>query len=445
MMRSFRRAPASGWLLLAFALFLAACQGSVEGSGQDSDLPIPEADLSTMEPGARQRIEALSVELRSGSVGGAERRAEAFGELAKTFHAYKLIDAAELGYRNALELAPFEPRWHYYLGVVLAARGAAAEAATRFRSAIDLDRTDSAAILRLAYLELENGDLSSASVLFERVAALGPTAAGFDGLARIAALEGKLERAVEYSKRALDLQPGASQLHYRLGQIYRRMGDLSKASIELGQRGDVEVTWDDPLSREVALLRIDTAFNVLLELASDVEGISESDLVGFALSQFGDVQGAVEAFEASLASRDDVELAVAEEARIHFVLGALETSRGGGEKALGHYQTAVRMQPELTSARLHLATGLARAGRRAEALRELDAVLDAESGNGAARLKRAAVLSEMGRDADSIADLENLLRVGAGREPTGSAAVQAEARLRLAGHHDRPDSRSSFG
>ena len=80
-------------------LLLAACQGPQDKPSGTAELPMPEADLASMEPGARERIESLSSRLRSDSLADVDR-ASLFGELAQTFHAYKLVDAAQHRWRR---------------------------------------------------------------------------------------------------------------------------------------------------------------------------------------------------------------------------------------------------------------------------------------------------------------------------------------------------------
>jgi Flp pilus assembly protein TadD len=65
---------------------------------------------------------------------------------------YGDFDAAERLVREAIAALPRSPRPHYLLGLILLARGAAAEAATAFAHTIELDPgySDAARKLKLA-------------------------------------------------------------------------------------------------------------------------------------------------------------------------------------------------------------------------------------------------------------------------------------------------------
>ncbi len=61
--------------------------------------------------------------------------ADAYGSLAKLFHAYEFFDSAEASYLNAERLAPGDATWPHLLGFLYQQTGRLEEAAEKFEQA----------------------------------------------------------------------------------------------------------------------------------------------------------------------------------------------------------------------------------------------------------------------------------------------------------------------
>ncbi|MEO1367865.1 MAG: tetratricopeptide repeat protein, partial [Acidobacteriota bacterium] len=231
-----RRSPNLRWL---WAVALAAA--SIAAGCGPSPAPLPEPpDLGAVDRSVRDQYRGLRARLDALGPGApASERASAHGDLGLWFHAYRLPEAAELAYGNALLFEPGSPRWHYLRGVLFAQTGRPAEAAEHFEAAVDAG-ADSAATVRLAEVEVELGRVEAAISRLEPVAKAGEgrsvrakVAMARGLLARPGASEADRLRAVALLEAALALQPRAPGVRYQLATLYRGLGDDANADRQL--------------------------------------------------------------------------------------------------------------------------------------------------------------------------------------------------------------------
>ncbi len=417
---------------LVVALLAVACRSESGRRADTAERPaVPEADLAGVESATRSRIEdarsRIAALLAETGASSAELAA-AFGVLGHLYLAYDFYRPAEACYRSAAEVAPQDFRWPYYSGLAFQSSGDLPRAEAELTRAVELGGEDLAALVRLGNVLLELGKAGAATGCFERARRIVPQeAAVLYGLGRAAALEGDAGAAIEQLERVLALQPRATAVHYQLGQLYRGAGDLERAKGHLAQAGDRPPSFPDPLAEEVARAKVTTAFDVVRELARNPDPDAWENTLGFAIVQFGDLDGAVAEFRRLLDERQ-APLGAAERAHVFFVVGALEARRGRDDRALESYRQALALDPGLHAARVQLASSLARTGRPAEALVEVSRVLAEEPERGSALLRRAAILSELGRFEEAAGDLARLAEL---------APRDAEARLRLASTLER--------
>jgi tetratricopeptide (TPR) repeat protein len=400
----------------------------VAAPGSEHRPTVPRPDLSAMEEAAQQKVRlaqaTLEQALRSGSLAPADL-AEAFGFLGQLFHAYKLLDAAEASYEEAAIARPEDRRWHYLRGLAQFAIGDLEGSVESFSKALALGDRDLPTLIRLGNALIELNRAAEARGYFEQALDIDPdSAAALYGLGKALAMEGDDASAVRQFERALELQPQASIVHYPLGQAYRRLDEREKAVEHLRQRGQDEVAFPDPLGQQISRLAKGTALEVVIDMARDEESFSEKDFLGFALAQFGEVEGAAEQLEQWLELRgeggDDLDRW--QRARLHYVAGGLQANRGRDEEAAGHFQQAIELAPTLLDARVKLGNALARGGDFEGAIREYDGALEVDSENVDAMLKRAAARMELEQWGPARADLERLVEL----RPEG---VEVRARL----------------
>lgn len=406
----------------AASLLLVLCLGvACGGPGTDpppTDLEtVPTPDLAGVEEVVRHEVTERRAAAETAGT------AAAWGALGRLYHAYDFPEAARAAYANAERLAPGDPRWPYLRGLVLDASSRQDEAARAFERAANLAPQDLPTRVRLGDVYLDQGRLEAARASYEKALEIDPgsTAARY-GLGRVEAEAGRPERAVEHFERVLEAGPGAGLVHYRLAQAYRALGDTGKAERHLEQRGETGVGFPDPLRREVTRLKVTTAFDVVQSLARNPEVMSDEELVGFAVAQFGDVGGAVEELSRLLETfPEDGDPAA--RARVDYVVGTLLARLGRWEEAETHLRRALELDPELAAARVRLARALARTERPKAALELLDRQLAETPESWDARLERATVLAALGRGEAAAAALEELV---------GERPESGEAWLRLA-------------
>lgn len=191
----------------------------------------------------------------------AEARAEAWGRLGMLYHAQSLLDEAQAAYREALRHAPAVP-WHYLLAVVLGERGEIGPAIAQYEHAIALaEGGHGLSSYRLGLAHLVRGDHEAAAKALDAARDAMPKSAAVIAAqadAAMAAREWLTARTL--LERALEIEPQAGRLAYKLGQVHRRLGDLDRAREWLGRRSEVAPGIEDPLLLEVASLSMSPKF-----------------------------------------------------------------------------------------------------------------------------------------------------------------------------------------
>lgn len=205
---------------------------------------------------ARREVERDAPRLET-----AAARAEAWGRLGMLYHAQSMLDEAEQAYREALADAPAVP-WHYLLGVVLGEGGGVDAAIAQYRKAIDsAPGGHGLSSYRLGLALLVKGDHPAATdALADARQAMPDAAAILGAQADVAIGLRDWSQAKALLERAVELEPDAGRLAYKLGQVYRRLGDLENARRWLERRNSIAPGIEDPLLLEVASLSMSPRF-----------------------------------------------------------------------------------------------------------------------------------------------------------------------------------------
>ena len=414
----------AGLVALVLAVLLACASDLGDTSAPPAGIPHPE--LAELEPPLAREIEArragLDALLANEETSAADQ-ARAFGELGRLYQAHRLLEPALACYREAHALDPESFGWAYYLGVLAAGAGDIETARPAFRHALDLRADDAPALVRLADLELEQARVDEAELLFVRAAVVDDSAAVAYGMGRVAEERGAYAEAIGQFERALTLQPGASVVHYHLGQSYRELGEFDRAEEALARSGPNRVAMADPLMHELTTLAIgalphlarghaaaregrlaDAESAYRQAVAADATNVRAHESLATLLLRRGDPEGAIEHFGVA------VRLAP-ENAQAHSDLGVLLAELGRNDRALEHLGRAVELEPGLVEALLTLGNVQARTGRLADAETAFRRVLESDSGNGEARLGLGAVLAQNGNFAQAVVELREALRL----------------------------------
>jgi tetratricopeptide (TPR) repeat protein len=228
---------------------------SLHAAAQQNVLPVPQPRLDDLEPAvaeqirdARQRTD--DVIAKSGS---SRDRADAYGSLARVYHAYEFLDSAEPAYLNARRLASGNSEWPHLLGVLYQQTGRLEEAAEALAAARRLQPRDYVAAVYLGDIYMSLNRLVDARDQFQSVIDVFPAVAR-RGLGDVAMRERKFAEALEHYRAVLDRVPQASAIHYSLAMASRGLGRMDDARAHLERRGSEAVHADDPIVRAVQSL-----------------------------------------------------------------------------------------------------------------------------------------------------------------------------------------------
>lgn len=201
--------------------------------------------------GVADDVEALLVERRA-SLEQTPDDAERWASLGVALHAHALADLAAPCYRAALQLAPGNAKWQYWLALVELERGRDGDGLGRLQAVAALAPKAAQVRWRLGNSYLERGDLDLAEEEFRELSRLLPAdAAGSLGLARVALQRRAFGEAADRSTEALMLNPSNRYAAGLLGASYRGLGELERARPLLAASlGAVEV-FPDPWFEEI--------------------------------------------------------------------------------------------------------------------------------------------------------------------------------------------------
>jgi tetratricopeptide (TPR) repeat protein len=366
----------------------------------------------------RERYDALNQAIEKRSTPAAEL-ADAYGGYGLVLQASEFFEAAEPCYLNAQALAPDDVRWPYYLGHLYKSQGAADKAEAAFKRALELQPGDLATLVWLGRLNLDQGKADAAESLFQKANGLAPrTVSVIAGLGQVAIAKRDYAAAVTHLEDALQLDPEAESLHAPLAAAYRGLGQLDKAQPHIGQWRNRDLPLSDPRLEEMDLLlesglsyelRGIRAFEVKrwttaaeffrrgLALTKPNAPLHRSlqHKLGTALYLSGDLKEAERQFQAVVdAGPGGIDEATA---KAHYSLAVQMASDGRADKALSHFEGAIRYQPNYIEAHLAMADFLRRRKSPEAALAQYRATLALNPRHTVARLGYAMCLVDLKR------------------------------------------------
>jgi tetratricopeptide (TPR) repeat protein len=379
---------------LAAAAVLAACGADSAASEPECPGASEPGGLAGMDPPVREeyqkRRQALESLLARPDAPAPETGGAA-GRLGEWFQAFGYFAEAVACYAEAERLAPEEGRWPYLFGQVASRTGDFDTAREQFRRVLALRPQELPALIGLAGVELKLDRLEEAKALGLQALAVDPRSApALSVLGRAELAKGDHEAAIRHLEEALTLQPGASSLHYPLGLAYRGHGDLELAREHMQRAGVGEQRkavpfLDEPAMRDVARLR-----------ALGAQALQSRGLVALRQRRFD---------EAIANFREAVE-ANPEEPTAQVELGTALLE--AGRIAEGMEQLEAVVERWVNQAKAHHLLGLAfeKQRRLTEAAQHYEAALASNPGLKAAQERLGAVLLQQGRPEEALARFE---------------------------------------
>jgi len=236
--------------------FLAVVAFSVISwaNAQNTLQSMPEVNLDDLSPAIVSLIAQAQVNLDEVEKNqlGPRALAGAYGQLGDALLVHGLVGAAQVAYENAQMLQPERLDWPYLRSVIALEQGLSDQALAYLNEALRLDPWDRASLMRRGRLLAELGELNEAQKDFERVQQLDPdSAAALAGLGELALQQQDFQTAIELLEQALDRQPTATRLYQPLGLAYRGAGLIDQARSVMGDVGDRDVAFLDPVMDRV--------------------------------------------------------------------------------------------------------------------------------------------------------------------------------------------------
>jgi tetratricopeptide (TPR) repeat protein len=330
-------------------------------------------------------------------------------------------------------MSPDEVRWPYYLAHLYKRKGDTDKAEAAFTRVLTLKPDDVPTLIYLGELHLTQGKTDEAQAMFQKASTISPGAvAVVAGLGRVAIARQDYATAVRYLEQALTIDPDAEGLHAPLAAAYRGLGQIDKAKPHVGQWRNRDLPVPDPRFDQIDLL-LESGLAYELRGVRSFEArdwktaaelfrrgltLTKPDAplhrslqhkLGTALYLTGDVAGAERQFQAVIdaAPKAGIDEATA---KAHYSLAVLMASRGQADKALPHFEDAIRYQPNYIEAHLAMADFLRRRKHADAALGEYRATLALNPRQSQARLGYAMCLVDLKRYRDTRTWLEGAVR-----------------------------------
>ena len=429
-------------------------------------VPIPQAELSAMEPQVAERIRT-----RAASVRSEPDSAQAWARLAQAFQAHDLFAQAIESYARAMAMEPGDWRWPY-LAALAQAKTDPQASLPLFEKARELQPAGAAIHINYGDTLMRLGDTDTAEQAYSEALRVEPESShALYGLAQIALGANDPQAAVDLLEQAKVASPRHGEIYSLLAQAHGRLGDADAAERDsmLAKAWPSATRAPDPVvqameAEAVSAQSITRAGVQLAQREQYVEaeakfrevlttregGASDYSNLGGALAGQGRFEEAVSAYKMALEIDPDnvdalnnlgftlLQLGRLDEAEGQLDkaleidatfapalgnIGLLQQRRQAQSAAIDYFRKAVDANPGLVFARTSLAVQLAIAGDSEGAIEEWQTVLEINPQELAALYNLAIVESARGENAAAI----GYLRRGLAIAPNSSRLVAALA------------------
>src|SRR5208282_984934 len=156
-------------------------------------------------------------------------------------------------FQAAVKAAPREPGVHFGLGFLYWKSGQYDQAKTEFETELSIDPGYAQALAYLGDVELKMNDLEKALVLLKRaVDARDDIRIAYADMGSIYGQQKKYEEALAAYQRAVKLDPEQPDMHFRLGNLYRQMGNTAASEEEFAKSRTLHKKEDDALLKKLS-------------------------------------------------------------------------------------------------------------------------------------------------------------------------------------------------
>lgn len=362
------------------------------------------ADFGATDPMVAERIEVARQ-----AAAESQDDAAPWLELGRLYHAHELTDPAAICYREAIRLAPEEPRAWYGLAQAEADLGEPEAALASLDKVVVLEPGYAPAYWRRARLQSNLGRLDAAERDFERATEVDPEdLAGWVGLAEIHLQRGRPREAIPILQRVLAADPANGVAGQLLGSALRAIGEEEGARRALGLATGMGAYFPDPWHEE--MLSEATGVGNILRLTS-----ARLDR-GEAAAVLPELEALREAHP-----RDVGVLNKLSEAYLHLA---------DAESAVEVLEVALAVDPNEFATLMHMVQAEQIRGHLDQALVWADRAIEANPRFWQAHFTRAGLLHRLDRLSECLAELEIAMGLGAHQNPS-AWLMQGDAHLRL--------------
>ncbi len=424
------------WLLALACVCWAGLTGCSDDDATAPVGPLPEVDLTALEPALAERLSAALAILRS-----KPEDASFNGEAGMLLHAYRRLDLAQAFYERARALEPDSLRWPYYLGVIHAGRGRHDAALAAFETSLAIDPTLLPARKRKARSLLEQRRLDESLLIYNELLEEAPDDPQIrNGLGKAHAALGNFEDAAAHLTRAVELSPNFGEAHYALALAYRDLGDEAKSSYHLKQHENDRFggpSGADPLMAAIDKLnvsaaeylkrgveargagRIAEAVELHLKAVQADPGLVQAHLNLIVLyAGAGKPDLAESHYRQALALNPD-------SAELHYNYGVLSYDRGDFEAAAKAFRKALEINPDYAAANNNMGQMLEQQGRLDDAIGFYRRAVANRPDYGLAHYHLGRAMMQKQRPAEAVREFRLAAREETARTPAYLLALAA--------------------
>ncbi|HVZ83961.1 MAG TPA: tetratricopeptide repeat protein [Terracidiphilus sp.] len=283
--------------------------------------------------------------------------------------------------------------------------GRTAEAEAAWQALVKQYPRNPQPLAHLGFLEAKQEHYDAAIAYYRKAMALSPEMPGLRlnlGLAYFK--QGAYEKAIEMLGPLAKAAPDDERLNVLMGMAHYGLGQFAAASPYLKRASEQDTQNLNLLLTLAHSCLLSNQYPCVLDayhrmLALNAESAEADMLVGEALDEMKDKQGAIRALRAAVAANP-------KEPNVHFGLGYLLWTQAAYAEAAEQFQLELENDPQHPQAMLYLADADIQLGKNAEARPLLETLVKTDAKNFKAHLDLGIVDANDGRNTDAIREYE---------------------------------------
>ncbi len=166
---------------------------------------------------------------------------------------WKRLPEAIAEFETAARSSPKEPNVHFGLAYLYWKSHRFDEAKKEFQSELDLDPKHAESLAYLGDIEIKQNNPENAISLLQKAISLkSDVRIAYIDLGVVFTQQEKYPEAVKALKQAIKLNPGQSDAHYRLANVYKAMGNKAGAQEEFAEVRKLQQNPEEDMVRKMS-------------------------------------------------------------------------------------------------------------------------------------------------------------------------------------------------